>query len=609
MDIASVIGFERAAPVASDKSVKAGSAEPGAGDGADFDAVYEEAQRDLSERAQHSAGEPSEGRKARRGDKHASGAKAEDIPAEAGAGSAPDTAKEPETVGGTLAETPEQRRGEKGEAVLQAAPAAQGLAVAAPQDPKSDKAAGPSGSGGSDGFTVAEAPAAPVSETGLDAQTASPTDRGAAARASERSLPVLPDQAAERAVEVVASNPAAKHAAESASSAEPQVERPEAAPAAEGARSGVEGAAVAFVADKAAAGAETPAPDAAGADEQELAPAEDKRGVDTEKSGVGERKSAERGDAQTQASARGAEEPTTRDRGSDSAAGTRAEAGGRTNDASSGSRNAAVAGEAKSELVATDPAAEAPQERREGRSAERVGAEAGGAERLGVEAASRDAQSGGGQGQGQGQGQSQNAQQHMASATGAAAGAESAEAPLFDAELGEPALAQPGLSVAATRVDAAAGSISPQAAAAVRGGPVGEQISAAILSRGDDRRIVVQLDPAELGRVSIELTFADDAVSVSVRAERQDALDLMRRSADELERQLRDAGIEFDNLSFASEGGREGGFGQSGEDAARDGFAFRGAARLEAENAAALQSAANATRNNGGWETGVDLRV
>ncbi len=85
-----------------------------------------------------------------------------------------------------------------------------------------------------------------------------------------------------------------------------------------------------------------------------------------------------------------------------------------------------------------------------------------------------------------------------------------------------------------------------------------EIVRAAMATRGSSS-IELRLDPSELGKLDIELTFIDDRVTVSVRAEREEALDLMRRSSSELERMLREAGVDLGGLDFAQgqAGGRD----------------------------------------------------
>ena len=76
-----------------------------------------------------------------------------------------------------------------------------------------------------------------------------------------------------------------------------------------------------------------------------------------------------------------------------------------------------------------------------------------------------------------------------------------------------------------------------------------------------DGTIEVRLSPEELGRVRLTVAQRDAEVTISVLAERSETLDLMRRHADALSSDLRQAG--FDRLSFS--------FGQgSGEQASGD---------------------------------------
>lgn len=98
------------------------------------------------------------------------------------------------------------------------------------------------------------------------------------------------------------------------------------------------------------------------------------------------------------------------------------------------------------------------------------------------------------------------------------------------------------------------------------GRAVAAQVASAITARVGDQRIELRLDPPELGRVDIELSFEKDALRIVVRAEREDALDLMRRHADDLTRELKAAGLEADELEFASGGASEQRFSDRGGD-------------------------------------------
>jgi hypothetical protein len=93
-----------------------------------------------------------------------------------------------------------------------------------------------------------------------------------------------------------------------------------------------------------------------------------------------------------------------------------------------------------------------------------------------------------------------------------------------------------------------------------------------------DSRIEIQLSPEELGRVTLTLHVADDSVVMSIQAERQETLDLMRRHADVLQREFRDAG--FTAMSFS--------FGQGSP----DGRALRQTLSPAAEDDSAVQPVA-----------------
>ena len=78
------------------------------------------------------------------------------------------------------------------------------------------------------------------------------------------------------------------------------------------------------------------------------------------------------------------------------------------------------------------------------------------------------------------------------------------------------------------------------------------QIAKAVPGRID--RLVVQLEPAALGRVEVRLKFQrNDQVSAVIAAERPDTLDALQRDARLLERSLQQAGLrlESDGLTFS----------------------------------------------------------
>jgi hypothetical protein len=64
--------------------------------------------------------------------------------------------------------------------------------------------------------------------------------------------------------------------------------------------------------------------------------------------------------------------------------------------------------------------------------------------------------------------------------------------------------------------------------------------------------IEIRLAPEELGQVRLDIRLTDGGLTVVVDADRSESLDLMRRSADLLARELRDAGFGSINLAFGS---------------------------------------------------------
>ncbi|MEO8240663.1 MAG: flagellar hook-length control protein FliK [bacterium] len=79
--------------------------------------------------------------------------------------------------------------------------------------------------------------------------------------------------------------------------------------------------------------------------------------------------------------------------------------------------------------------------------------------------------------------------------------------------------------------------------------PVSLVRAATRASRGDKVEIV--LDPAELGKVRFELTTVNDRVQVNLSVERGETLDLLRRNADSLRAEFRDAGFDGSSLNFS----------------------------------------------------------
>ena len=134
-------------------------------------------------------------------------------------------------------------------------------------------------------------------------------------------------------------------------------------------------------------------------------------------------------------------------------------------------------------------------------------------------------------------------------------------------------------------------------------------INAAAISRPSENRLELRLDPPELGRVEIEFTFEKDAMKVVVRAEREEALDLMRRHSDELARELEEAGLRLGDLAFAA-GGFAGRTGGDKEDRAALENLRRGVqARDDAANGPSVAVTAEARAALGLGPGRVDLRL
>ena len=65
-----------------------------------------------------------------------------------------------------------------------------------------------------------------------------------------------------------------------------------------------------------------------------------------------------------------------------------------------------------------------------------------------------------------------------------------------------------------------------------------------------DGSVEIKLSPEELGRVRMTVSPGDAEVTISVMAERGETLDLLRRNADILSAELRNAGFERLSLDF-----------------------------------------------------------
>lgn len=71
-----------------------------------------------------------------------------------------------------------------------------------------------------------------------------------------------------------------------------------------------------------------------------------------------------------------------------------------------------------------------------------------------------------------------------------------------------------------------------------------------IAQRMSGKSVELALNPAELGRVKLSLTPAENGMAVTITAERAETLDLMRRNIDTLAQEFRDIGYEDISFSF-----------------------------------------------------------
>ncbi len=180
-----------------------------------------------------------------------------------------------------------------------------------------------------------------------------------------------------------------------------------------------------------------------------------------------------------------------------------------------------------------------------------------------------------------GQGQPANIQAAQAAAgteaTGSVQGPVLVNAATFQPQAGTGGtIAQVGVGAVGetfqTQQPAASATANAQRAAGPRPG-VADQVSVHIAKalKGGMDRITIQLKPASLGRIDVQLEVGHDGrVIAVVTADNKNTLDLLQRDARELERALQDAGLQTDSgsLSFNLRG--------QGDQAPEDGSADSG---------------------------------
>ncbi|WP_157982240.1 flagellar hook-length control protein FliK [Oceanicella sp. SM1341] len=119
----------------------------------------------------------------------------------------------------------------------------------------------------------------------------------------------------------------------------------------------------------------------------------------------------------------------------------------------------------------------------------------------------------------------------------------------------------------------AAGPAVPAFPLPVRPAELVAQIVSAIDRRDAGRRVELRLDPPELGRVTLHIATDDGNAVAVVTVDRPETLDLLRRHAELLQRELTDAGFRGAQLSFGSSGQRSEHPGGGGQPARFDAFA------------------------------------
>lgn len=139
-----------------------------------------------------------------------------------------------------------------------------------------------------------------------------------------------------------------------------------------------------------------------------------------------------------------------------------------------------------------------------------------------------------------------------------------------------------------------------------------QPVIAALRGREGAQTIEIRLDPAELGRVEIDIKYEGDRVTVAVRADRDDALDLLRRHGSDFLKELKESGVDVSNMSFerrdqgqSAFGGETGGQSEAGE-------RWNAARAIQTEDAALAETAQSMAAERSlrvGGQLGLDLRV
>ena len=128
-----------------------------------------------------------------------------------------------------------------------------------------------------------------------------------------------------------------------------------------------------------------------------------------------------------------------------------------------------------------------------------------------------------------------------------------------------------------------------------------QQVAVA-LSHGPEGTVEIALDPAELGPVRVGLSGSEGSLAVHVTADRPETLDLFRRHADLLARELREAGYGTVSFDFGSQTPRR-------DQRSAPGHGYSGALPGDLAAAATAPAASPRTPPPAAGAGGLDLRL
>ena len=114
-----------------------------------------------------------------------------------------------------------------------------------------------------------------------------------------------------------------------------------------------------------------------------------------------------------------------------------------------------------------------------------------------------------------------------------------------------------------------------------------------------ESQVELTLDPVELGKLRFEIITTHDRTQINLSVERADTLDLLRRHADILRAEFREAGFDGASLNF-SQWTRQGNEQSGGQTLMRD---------FEADDPTPSKPDVVPQRNNNSAGQGLDLRL